>query len=98
MSKALKYTAVLFAAIFLFSVSLSAAAVAEHSEHDCSGEGCEICLRLSECISLLTGAAAAVASAAAAAVIICVRRTEARKTRRSERCSTLLALKTMLLN
>lgn len=49
MTKRIKIVAVTLAVAFLLSVSLSLCFITQESDHDCIGEGCEICALLSQC-------------------------------------------------
>ncbi len=49
MARKIKLVALALTVVFLLSASLSLYFIAQEADHDCVGEGCEICALLSQC-------------------------------------------------
>lgn len=60
-------------AVAIFAVMLSAAFfLAEEADHDCIGDGCQICLQLNLCRGVLKSLSLALHAAVAALTVACI--------------------------
>ena len=63
MTKQKRMLALVMAAAILFVVLTSAFFVAAEADHDCIGDGCEICCQIDACCAVLKGLALAIIAA-----------------------------------
>lgn len=98
-SRKQRVIALVFALLFGVIILGSSLFVALESDHDCIGEGCEICLAVEQCEKVLTAAslavgaffAAVIVPALAAAAVIAADKS-------SHKAATPVSLKVKLLN
>ena len=86
-------------AVAIFAVMLSAALfLAEEANHDCIGDGCQICLQLNLCRGVLKSLSLALPAALAALAVACILWGSFWPCQRSDGHVTLVALKVKLSN
>ena len=86
-------------AVALFAVMLSSALfLAEEADHDCIGDGCQICLRLNICRGVLKSLPLVLLAAAAPLTVACILWGGFRPGQGSTGHITLVALKVKLSN
>lgn len=86
-------------AVALFAVMLSSALfLAEEANHDCIGDGCQICLQLNLCRGILKSLSLAVHAALAALTVAYILWGDFRPCQGSDGHITLVALKVKLSN
>lgn len=90
--------ALLLCAALLFLLLVSSALLVVHANHDCSGEGCEICALLDLCALRLRQLATALILVAWIAAVTRYLRLYAANTEFSPASRTLVALKIKLSN
>ena len=67
MSKFRRITVIIVTALIALAMLSSAAFVAAEADHDCTGEGCEICCAISLCVNIFKSITATFTAAAALA-------------------------------
>ena len=86
-------------AVALFAVMLSSALfLAEEADHDCIGDGCQICLQLNLCRGVLKSLSLVLLAAAAALTVACILWGGFWPCQGSDGHITLVALKVKLSN
>ena len=86
-------------AVALFAVMLSSALfLAEEADHDCIGDGCQICLQMNLCRGVLKSLSLVLLAAAAALTVACILWGGFRPCQGSDGHITLVALKVKLSN
>lgn len=94
--KHIKYLSALLALIFGISVFSAIAFEAAEFDHDCTGEGCIVCMALEMCDNILRlGSSAALAAAAVVSVLIFVS-AAGFEYKKEQHPSTLISLKVRL--
>ena len=96
MAKRSRILALVVAMAVLFVMLTSAFFIAAEADHDCDGDGCEICCQIDVCRAVLRGLALIVIAAAlAAAACVAFRRDFAARQEQARSC-TLVSLKVKL--
>lgn len=86
-------------AVAIFAVMLSSALfLAEEADHDCIGDGCQICLQLTLCRGVLKSLSLVLLAAVAALTVACILWGNFRLCQGSDGHVTLVALKVKLSN
>ena len=86
-------------AVVIFAVVLSSALfLAEEADHDCIGDGCQICLQLNLCRGVLKSLSLALLATVAALTVACILWGDFRPSQGSGGHVTLVALKVKLSN
>lgn len=93
-----RYAAALTAFIMMLVILCSSIFIIEHSEHDCKGSDCTICIELAQCRSNLLTFGTASAAITFAAILVVIAAEVVTAIRTSSVGSTLITLKVELLN
>ena len=98
--RTLRSRAAVTAASFMFVLVLICSSVflAEHTAHECTGEGCAVCMELSRCMNNIRTPGTSLPHIIIAAAITAVTVLYVNSTREAAGCATLISLKVELLN
>ena len=96
MAKRSRILALVVAMAVLFVMLTSAFFIAAEADHDCDGDGCEICCQIDVCRAVLRGLALIVIAAALAAVGCVALRCDFAARQEQARSCTLVSLKVKL--
>lgn len=93
-----RFAAAFTASMILLVILCSSIFIIEHSEHNCKGNDCTICIELEQCRSNFHILGTAASAIALAAILIFTAADGATAARTSSVSSTLITLKVELLN
>lgn len=93
-----KYLSTLIALFFLISILFSIAFEAAEADHDCTGEGCSICMALEICDNILKTGCTAAAGAAVIAFAAAFEEAVSKYYSKRAAENTLISLKVRLDN